>query len=109
MRTTSIALFGIIAGTAAAAHAQETPIEGSAAAIRSVVSGKTCVGDDILRFAEIGPGASGVFERTGHAAAIYAVGNGTILIERDGKLHSHVTSVSVRDHMLYMSTSRYRC
>ena len=109
MRTSSIVLLAAVAGASAIVSAEEAPIDGSAAAIRAVISGKTCVGEDVLKFAESVSGAAGVFERAGRPPAIYAIGYGTIVIDRDGKLHSHVTSVSVPDRMLYMSTGKYRC
>lgn len=93
----------------AIASAQDIAIAGSVDAIRQVVSGKTCVGEDVLIFGESIRGAGGTYERLGRAKAIYSIGYGTILIRRDQDLHGHVASVSVPDHMLFMSTSKYRC
>jgi len=102
---------GIVAAlaTPVACPAQGPTIDGSAAAIREVVSGKTCVGDDVLVFGRSIPGTGGMFERSGRTKATYSIGYGTIVIRRGGQLHGHITSVSVADHMLYLSTSTYRC
>lgn len=90
--------------------AQEVPVDGSAAAIRKVVSGKTCRGEDVLIFGEGSmPGSAGTFERQGQPKATYNVGYGTILIRRGQKLHGHVTSVSVLDNTLHLSAGTYRC
>jgi hypothetical protein len=86
------------------ASAQETTVDGAAAAIRKVISGKTCTGEDVLVFRE-----SGTFERKGRPNATYNVGYGTILIRRGDDLRGHVTSVSVSGNMLHMSTGSYRC
>lgn len=109
MRAPSV--FLLVAATAAPAvlSAQEETVDGSAAAIRTVVSGKTCTGEDILIFGKSAPGSAGTFERKGRSNASYSVGYGTILIRRGQDLHGHVTSVSVPDHVLYMSTNTYRC
>ena len=40
---------------------------------------------------------------------IYQTDHGTILILRGKDLHSHVATVSVGDHILYMSASKYLC
>jgi len=92
-----------------ALSAQEAPVDGSAAAIRKVVSGQTCVGDDVLVFGKSTPGSGGTFERKGSSSASYDVGYGTILIRRGPDLHGHVTSVSVPDRVLHMSVGTYRC
>jgi hypothetical protein len=84
--------------------AQEASVDGSATAIRKVIAGKTCVGDDVLVFKE-----TGKFERTGSPNGAYSVGYGTILIRRGQDVHGHLTSVSVRDQLLHMSTSTYQC
>ena len=89
--------------------AQAVSFDGSAAAIRKVVAGKTCVGQDVLTFGESGPGSAGTFKRVGRPDGTYDIGYGTILIHRGRDLHGHVTSVSVPDRMLYMSTSSYQC
>ena len=90
-------------------YGQGETIQGSADAIRAVVSGKVCVGDDVLKFGRIAPGAPATFNRVGRPIGTYEIGYGTIQILRGHKLHGHVASVSVRDHMLYMSTTTYRC
>jgi hypothetical protein len=95
--------------TSAIVSAQQTIFDGSASAIRAVVSGKTCKGKDIIRFGEISADSAGAFERVGRAAGVYRVGYGTILIRRGDEMHGHVTSVSVPDHVLYLSTGKYQC
>lgn len=89
--------------------AQSETIQGSADAIRQVVAGKVCVGDDILKFGRSAPGMPATFNRVGRPIGTYEIGYGTIQILRGRKLHGHVAAVSVRDHMLYMSTTAYRC
>ena len=89
--------------------AQNAPFEASAAAIHKVISGKICVGDDLLIFGERDPKTSGRYERVGRPPGAYQIGYGTILILRGKELHSHVATVSLPDHMLYMSTGKYRC
>jgi hypothetical protein len=105
----SIALIAGTIAVPAIAFAGDITTEPSAAAIREVVSGKTCVGNDVLIFGESSPGFGGTYERVGRPTGNYSVGYGTILIRRGHDLHGHVTSVSVPDHMLYMSTETYRC
>jgi len=110
MRTAYKIVVAVLAlSTPAIASAQEVAIDGSAAAIREVVSGKTCVGEDILKFGESVVGLAGAFERIGRPEGAYAIGYGTILIRRGERLHGHVASVSVLDDRLYMSTETYRC
>lgn len=109
MRVLPITLLIAATATSAALAGQQGTVDGSVAAIRQVVSGETCTGDDVLIFGESGPGSAGTFERKGRPSGAYAVGYGTILIRRGQDLHGHVTSVSVADHMLYMSTGTYRC
>jgi hypothetical protein len=99
----------VIVLAAATVSAQESSIDGSAAGIRNVVSGRTCLGDDVLTFGESARGSAGTFERSGRPAGSYNVGYGTILIRRGQDLHGHVTSVSPVDHVLYLSASTYRC
>jgi hypothetical protein len=89
--------------------AQDVNFDGSAAAIRKVVAGKTCFGQDVLAFGESGAGSAGTFKRVGRPDGTYDVGYGTILIHRGRDLHGHVTSVSVPNRVLYMSTSTYQC
>jgi hypothetical protein len=89
--------------------AQTVNFDGSAAAIRKVVAGKTCVGQDVLTFGQSGAGSAGTFKRVGRPDGTYDIGYGTILIHRGRDVHGHVTSVSVPNHMLHMSTSSYQC
>lgn len=84
-------------------------ISGCAAAIRDVVSGKTCVGADVLKFGKALAGSFATFERIGRRKGTYTVGYGTILIQRGHSLHGHVTSVSETAHKLYMSKETYQC
>jgi hypothetical protein len=109
MRTSTIGVLAASMTVSVIASAQQTNYTGSEAAIREIVSGHTCKGKDILKFGAIAPGTAGRFERAGRPIADYTVGYGTILIRRGGKLHGHVTAVSVDDHMLYMSGDPYRC
>jgi hypothetical protein len=109
MRTSTIGVLAAAMTVSAIASAQQTIYDGSEVAIREIVSGHTCKGKDILKFGAITPGAAGRFERAGSPIAVYTVGYGTILIRRGGELHGHVTSVSVHDHMLYLSADRYQC
>jgi len=109
MRTSTIIAFIAVMTSSAVVTAQQTIIDGSESAIRVVVSGKTCVGEDTIKFGEIVLGATATFERIGHRRGVYSVGYGTILIERDGDLHGHLTSVSVSDQLLYLSTGTYQC
>lgn len=104
-----ILVVAITMSTPAIAFAQEISTDGSAAAIRKVVSGKTCVGEDTLNFGESVVGAPAKFERSGRPEGAYAVGYGTILIRRDQDLHGHLASVSVPNGTLYMSAGTYRC
>ena len=60
-------------------------------------------------FGESAPGSAGMFERKGRPRGTYTVGYGTILIRRGQELHGHVTSVSVPNQVLYMSTGTFRC
>ncbi len=99
----------LITVVAAVVSAQETAIDGSAVAIRTVVAGKTCQGDDALTFGKSAVGSPGTFERTGRPTGTYSVGYGTILVRRGEDLHGHVASVSPPDGMLYLGTATYRC
>jgi hypothetical protein len=83
----AVAAKGAVVAAAVAAAvsviaAQERIIDGSAMAIRAVVSGRTCVGTDVLNFGQSAPGASASFERVGRPAGTYAIGHGTIMIRR---------------------------
>jgi len=110
MRTRCMNIAAVmILSAPAITSAQELAIDGSAAAIREVVSGKTCVGKDTLRFGDSTAGSSGTFERLGRPEGRYAIGYGTILVRRGQDLHGHVTSVSVLGHRLYVSAETYRC
>lgn len=109
MRTVPVMLALTLFTNPDALLAQNTGSEASSTAIHEVVSGKKCVGDDFLIFGESDSGASGSYERVGRAPGAYQIGYGTILIVRGRELHSHVATVSVPDHMLYMSTEKYRC
>ena len=91
------------------AAAQEPLFEASSAAIREVVGGKQCIGEDLLIFGKSSAGNAGSYERVGRPLGEYKIGYGTILILRGKDLHSHVATVSVRDHMLYMSAEKFRC
>jgi hypothetical protein len=108
MPATRILVLATAASLAAAVSAQET-IDGSAPAIRSVVAGHTCLGNDTLKFGASSPGVPGVFERNGRPAATYSIGYGTILVRRGDDVHGHVASVSPLDGTLYLSTGTYRC
>ena len=59
---------------------QDPNFDGSAAAIRKAVAGKTCVGQDVLTFGESGPGSPGTFKRIGRLTGTYEIGYDTILI-----------------------------
>lgn len=103
-------MFLLAAVTASAVvSAQEVAVDGSALAIRTVVSGKTCLGKDVVTFGESESGSAGTFERAGRPVAAYSIGYGSIMIRRDQDLHGHVASVSPSTGMLYLSTGTYRC
>ena len=99
----------VIAGYSGIASGQGVLFEASAAAIDEVISGKTCVGQDVLKFGEHNAQTSGHYERNGRPPGLYETGYGTILIKRGKDLHSHVATVSVEDHTLYMSADKYLC
>ncbi len=110
MRMRGISVLAAVAVTnLAIAGDGEVSIDGSAPAIRKVVSGKTCVGNDTLRFGESIAGSPGRFERVGRPEGLYAIGYGTILIRRGNDLHGHIAAVSVPTRTLYLSTGTYRC
>ena len=109
MNRINIALVATVTSAALPVSAGHTGFDASSEAIRAVVSGKTCVGPDTLRFGKAGPDSSGTFERTGKRPAEYHVGIGTILILREGVLYGYVTTVSVSSRMLYMGLGKYKC
>ena len=109
MRAVPFILAAAIFTTTGNLPAQNVPFEASAAAIHEVISGKTCVGDDLLIFGKRDPKTSGRYERVGRPPGAYQIGYGTIMILRGKELHSHVVTVSPPDHMLYMSADKYRC
>ena len=109
MRAVPLIVSAIIVLPPAALSAQHILFEASAAAIDQVIAGKTCIGDDVLIFGEHRSGTSGQYERVGRPPGLYQVGYGTLLIKRGKELHSHVATVSVEDHILYMSASKYIC
>ncbi len=109
MRTAPAALAISILALPDVLSAQNTTFDGSAAAIHEVVSGKKCLGDDLLIFGVSDAAADGRYERVGRPPGTYQVGYGTIVIYRGQQLHGHLASVSVHDHTLYMSTGTYRC
>ena len=109
MRGACIFFLAAAATAPAVSSAQNAIVDGSAAAIREVVSGKTCTGEGVLTFGEAGPGSAGTFNRIGRPDATYAVGYGTILIRRGEDLHGHVTSVSMPDRVLHIGADTYRC
>jgi hypothetical protein len=98
-----------IAMTPGALSAQNIAFEASSTAIHNVISGKKCVGDDLLKFGASELGETGSYERIGRPPGDYQIGYGTILIRRGKDLHSHVATVSTQDHMLYLSTGKYHC
>lgn len=108
MKTPRVFIVVVAMAASAIASAQEGAT-GSAEAIRKVVSGKTCVGTDVLKFGESVRGSAGTYDHVGYTYATYSIGYGTILVRRDSSLHGHVATVSVPNHMLYLSTSTYRC
>lgn len=109
MKMFCMILLATAATTSVAVSAENPTFDASASAIRDVVSGKTCIGKDVLTFGENITGAAGMFQRVGHPIGTYNIGHGTILIRRNEELHGHVTSVSVAGRMLYLSTGTYRC
>jgi len=109
VKTISIAFVAMMCSAPAAASAEDVSTDGSPAAIYEVISGKTCVGDGVLVFGASAPGSSGTFTRQGRPPGTYSVGYGTIMIRRDQSLHGHIASVSVANHVLYMSTGLYQC
>lgn len=108
MKTPGLSVVVAAMAASAMVSAQEVAT-GSAEAIRAVVSGKTCVGTDVLTFGTSAQGAAGTYDRHGRPKATYSIGYGTILVRRDGSVHGHVASVSVPEHRLYLSASTYRC
>lgn len=93
-----------------AGHRSDLGIAGDAAEIRKVISGRECVsGTEVLRFGKSIPGSPGTFDRAGSAPATYQVGYATLLVRRDGKLHSHVIVVSPETRTLHLGGVEYRC
>jgi hypothetical protein len=91
MKMHAVPLVGAVAvANLAIAGDREVSFDGSAASMRMVVSGNTCVGDDTLRFGRSVAGSPGTFRR-GH------------------DLHGHLAAVSVSNRALHLSTSTYRC
>jgi hypothetical protein len=109
MRTASLLLALAQFPVPAVYAADDTGSQAASAAIREVVAGKTCIGDDVLIFGKSLVGTTGTYERVGRPPGRYRIGDGTILILRGKDLHSHIATVSIPDHMLYMSTSKYLC
>lgn len=107
--TATVALAAAMIASVTASATQHHHIEGSAAAIRSVITGKVCLGKDSLTFGENIQGLGGTFERSGRPVGTYSVGYGTILVRRGQELHGHVVSVSPENHMLYFSTETSQC
>lgn len=91
----------------------EVPAEAKASAIRDMIAGKVCVSETShVRFGASAPGSSGTFERKGRLPGKYAVGSGTVLIERGETLHSHVAIVSnpgTPEAILHFNGERFRC
>jgi hypothetical protein len=91
-------------------HRSDIGIAGDAAEIRRIISDKECVsGAEVLRFGESIPGSPGTFERTGRAPATYQIGYATLLVYRDGQLHSHVIVVSPETRTLHLGGVAYHC
>lgn len=109
MKAVSVILLAVATVTPAALFAKERAIDGSAAAIRTVVSGRTCTGTDAIIFGRSDAGATATFERKGRPIGNYSLGYGTILIRRGQDVHGHIASVNVADSMLYLSADTYRC
>lgn len=95
----------------AAKHLSEFGVVADAMEIRRAVSGKTCLGPSgsILNFGNSTPQSPGTFTRVGRDPGTYQVGYGALVVDRDGKLHSHVVSVSIHGSELYLGSERYRC
>jgi hypothetical protein len=109
MRTLSVVLLAAATVAPATLSAKDRIFDGSAAAIRTVVSGRTCAGTDVITFGRGDSVLAGTFERQGHPSGSYNVGYGTILIRRGDDVHGHIASVNVPGSMLYLSTGTYRC
>lgn len=109
MRLVCACLFGVSAISMPSAASSLHAVSGSASAIQKVISGKTCVGPDVIEFGKASLGSPGSFERAGHPQGNYTVGYGTILIDQGNSLHGYVAAVSSRKHDLYMSTHTYVC
>lgn len=109
MHAPLIFAFATVVATSFVVSAQETDIDGSAPAIRTVVAGKKCVGADVLTFGTSSAGVPGTFQRADSPAAMYNVGYGTIMIRRGEEIHGHMASVSLQSGTLYLSKGTYRC
>jgi hypothetical protein len=109
MRTVSVILLAVATVAPAALSAGERLIDGSSAAIRTVVSGRTCTGTDAITFGRSEVGAAATFERKGRPIGSYSLGYGTILIRRGQDVHGHIASVNVAESILYLSADSYRC
>ena len=93
-----------------ASHRSDIGITGDAAEIRKIISDRECVsGTEVLRFGKSTPGSPGTFDRVGYARAIYQLGYATLLVSRDGKLHSHIIVISPEARTLHLGGVAYRC
>jgi len=107
----SVLLAGAVLATAPTNA--EVRSEAKASVLHNTISGKTCVNSvGFVKFGPSAPGSRGTFERNGRRPGTYAIGNGTLLIERQGLLHSHVMLVSApetADPVLLFNGERFRC
>jgi hypothetical protein len=98
---------------AAVPASAEVRDEAKASVIRDTVAGKMCANSSgLVKFGRSAPGSPGSFERKGRSPATYAIGNGTLLIRREGALHSHLALVSdphTPDALLYFGGEKFRC
>jgi len=105
----------VLVGLAAAVTPVDAEVrnEARAAVIRDAIAGKTCVSQrSLVKFGQSAPGVAGTIERNGRIPGTYAIGDGTLLIERGGSLHSHVATISApgtADAMLHFSGEKFRC
>ena len=88
-------------------------VAGDVGAIRNIVSGKKCVnvkdGGDVLKFGKSTSNKPGMFWHAGQLAAKYQIGYATLMVSRNGKLHSHVVTVPPESRQLQFSTDKYQC